>query len=71
MTRLVRLLYCLILAAFGAIVLLALAAGWWIFALPGAIFTGLFAFAAPWVLGARWRPPAPRPTRRPVVRRRR
>ena len=30
-----------------------------------------FAFVAPYVLGGRWRRPPPRPTRRPVVRRRR
>ena len=30
-----------------------------------------FVFVAPYVLGGRWRRPAPRPTRRPVVRRRR
>jgi hypothetical protein len=30
-----------------------------------------FVFGAPFVLGGRWRRPAPRPTRRPVVRRRR
>ena len=30
-----------------------------------------FVFVAPFVLGGRWRRPAPQPTRRPVVRRRR
>ena len=30
-----------------------------------------FMFSAPFVLGGRWRKPPPRPTRRPVVRRRR
>lgn len=30
-----------------------------------------FVFAAPFVFGARWRTPEQRPTRRPVVRRRR
>ena len=30
-----------------------------------------FIFVAPFVLGGRWRKRAPRPTRRPVVRRRR
>ena len=30
-----------------------------------------FILAAPFVLGGRWRAPAPQPTRRPVVRRRR
>ena len=35
------------------------------------LLTVPFVFGAPFVLGGRWRRPAPRPTRRPVVRRRR
>jgi hypothetical protein len=46
---------------------MALIVGWWVYALVAVIVGGCFAFAGPFVLGRRWRPPAPRP----VVRRRR
>lgn len=50
---------------------LALISGWWYYAVVAVVVAGCFGFAGPFVLGRRWRPPARRPTRRPVVRRRR
>lgn len=60
------------IAGFG--VLLILTAVWtgFLLALPLlALFLVAFLYTAPFVLGRRWRPPPARPTRRPVVRRRR
>ena len=67
MTLVMRVVYAFALAAFAAIAGLALAAGTPTIALAAA----LFAATAPFVLGRRWRPQPPRPTRRPVYRRRR
>ncbi|MEA2511836.1 MAG: hypothetical protein QOF33_3984 [Thermomicrobiales bacterium] len=60
-----------ILGLLGMMAVVTLIAGWWFYTIVAVILGGGFAFAGPFVLGRRWRPPAPRPTRRPVVRRRR
>jgi hypothetical protein len=60
-----------VLGVMGMMAVLSLIAGWWFYALVAVALAGCFAFAGPFVLGRRWRPRAPRPTRRPVVRRRR
>ncbi|HEY7033267.1 MAG TPA: hypothetical protein VH482_18145 [Thermomicrobiales bacterium] len=60
-----------ILGLMGMMAVTSLIAGWWFYALVAVVLAGCFAFAGPFVLGRKWRPPAPRPTRRPVVRRRR
>jgi hypothetical protein len=46
-------------------------AGWWVYSLVSLVLGAAFVYSAPFVLGKGWRPPQPRPTRRPVVRRRR
>jgi hypothetical protein len=46
-------------------------AGWWFHSLVSVLLGIAFVASAPFVLGRGWRPPEPRPTRRPVVRRRR
>jgi hypothetical protein len=60
-----------ILGLIGMMAVLSLIAGWWFYALVAVALAGCFALTGPFVLGRKWRPPAPRPTRRPVVRRRR
>ena len=58
----------------GVFVLLAVfagTAGWWVYSLVSLLLGTAFAYSAPFVLGKGWRPPQQRPTRRPVVRRRR
>jgi hypothetical protein len=45
--------------------------GWWLAVVLALLFMVMYAVAAPFVLGRRWRPRPPSPTRRPVVRRRR
>lgn len=71
MTTWGRIIYAVGLGAAALLTLAALLLGWWIYALVAVVCGALFAYAAPFVLGRRWRPPAPRPTRRPVKRRRR
>jgi hypothetical protein len=68
MGRVGRIFYIAFLAAFGAITVLALVAGLWIYAVFGIIFGGLFAYSAPFVLGKKWETPEPA-IRRPVRRR--
>jgi hypothetical protein len=46
-------------------------AGWWVYSIVSLLLGIAFVASAPFVLGKGWRPPQPRPTRRPVVRRRR
>jgi hypothetical protein len=60
-----------VLGLVGMIAVLALVVGWWFYTIVAVVAGGCFAFAGPFVIGRRWRPPAPRPTKRPVVRRRR
>lgn len=58
----------------GFLVLLAVMAvivGWWVYAIVAVVVGACLVFTGPWVLGRKWRPLPPRPTRRPVVRRRR
>lgn len=67
-------LYVSGLSVAGGTLLLALLMGWWAPALVALICGGLFAWAGRFVLGCGWRPPPPllpRPTRRPVYRKRR
>lgn len=59
------------LAIFGVLVLVALAAGWWLYAAASVLLGIAFFSSAPFVLGKGWEPPPRTPTRRPVVRRRR
>jgi hypothetical protein len=68
MGKIGRITYVAFLAAFGAITVLALVAGLWIYAVAGVIFGGLFAYSAPFVFGKKWETPEPT-TRRPVRRR--
>jgi hypothetical protein len=70
MSPLGKLLYALVLLGFGVIILLALLAGSLPIAGFAVLFGALFAITAPFVLGRRWRAPAPSPRRRPVRRRR-
>ena len=70
MTTLGHLLFWSVLGAFGVVALLALMLGWWLTVLLAAVFAAAFAATGPFVLGRRWRPAAPRPTRRPVRYRR-
>jgi len=63
--------YGLMLAFCAALVITALVAGVWLYVGLAVLFGALFAYAAPFVLGRRWRPRSPAATRRPVVRRRR
>jgi hypothetical protein len=60
-----------ILALVALMAVMALIMEWWIYALIAVLVGGCFAATGPFILGRRWRPPPPRPTRRPVVRRRR
>ena len=74
MTRLTLAFYWTGLAVAGVTVLHALLTGWWIPALVALFCGALFAYTGRFVLGAGWRPPPPpipRPTRRPVYRKRR
>lgn len=59
------------LGVLGMMAVVALIAGFWFYTLIAIVLAAAFGYTGPFVLGKRWRPPAPRPTRRPVVRRRR
>ena len=54
-----------------AMTIYAVVIGWWLAVVLALLFMVMYAVAAPFVLGRRWRPRPPSPTRRPVVRRRR
>jgi hypothetical protein len=56
---------------FVLLAVIALIAGWWIYSIFSVVLAIGFVISAPFVLGKGWRPPPPKPTRRPVVRRRR
>ena len=71
MTTLGNLFFWGTLALIAMMATVALIAGLWFYALIAVVIAAAFAFTGPFVLGKRWRPPAPHPTRRPVVRRRR
>jgi uncharacterized protein (DUF58 family) len=71
MTTYGNLFFWTILGLLAMMAVLSLIAGWWFYSLVAVVLAGFFSFAAPFVLGRRWRPPVPRPTRRPVIRRRR
>jgi uncharacterized protein (DUF58 family) len=58
------------LVVFIALALVAALAGWWIYGLASLLLAIAFCSSAPFVLGRGWRAPEPKPTRRPVVRRR-
>jgi hypothetical protein len=59
------------LGAFVLLATFAAIAGWWIYSFVSILLGIAFVASAPFVLGRGWRPPQPKPTRRPVVRRRR
>jgi hypothetical protein len=69
MGRIGRIIYVACLAAFGAITVLALVAGLWIYTIFGIIFGSLFAYSAPFVFGKKWETPGPAAPRRPIRRR--
>ncbi|HEY8446844.1 MAG TPA: hypothetical protein VIL01_07020 [Thermomicrobiales bacterium] len=71
MPSLANAIFWAVMGAFGVIVMLALAAGLWVYAAVGIVLAAAFAVAGPFVLQRRWRPLPPPPTRRPVRRRRR
>ncbi len=71
MGRYARIFYFAILALLVILALLAAIAGWWFYTILSAIFAAMFIATGRFVLGKGWRPPAPKPTRRPVVKRRR
>lgn len=71
MTTYGNLFFWTVFGLIGLLAVLALVAGWWAYAAAAIVLGACFGFAGPFVLGRRWRPPAPQPTRRPVVRRRR
>jgi hypothetical protein len=54
-----------------AMALVGLALGVWMFAVMALALGLCFALTAPFIFAQRWKAPPPRPTRRPVVRRRR
>jgi hypothetical protein len=59
------------IAVFLLLAVIAGFAGWWVYSIVSLLLGIAFVSSAPFVLGKGWRPPQPRPTRRPVVRRRR
>jgi hypothetical protein len=59
------------IVVFTLLAVLAAAAGWWLYTLIAVVLGVGFIVSAPFVLERGWRPHAPRPTKRPVVRRRR
>ena len=69
MTTLAKVVYLLGLGGFAALAILGLLAGGWLYPIVALLFGAAFAYAAPFFLARRWRPPPPRPTRRPVRRR--
>ena len=71
MSPAMRIVYGIIITAFGAIAALAFAAGSLAIPVAALVVGGLFAVSAPYVFGRHWRPVPPAPTRRPVRRRRR
>lgn len=66
--RVVYLIFSLLILG---VVLYGLSSGVLFVSAMAAVLAVPFALGAPFVLGGRWRRPPPRPTRRPVVRRRR
>lgn len=66
-----RIAFATVLAAAAALAFLAAVAGWWVYTVIAVLFGVIFALTAPFVLGRRWKRPVPRPTKRPVVKRRR
>jgi hypothetical protein len=71
MTTVANLFFWGTLGLVGMLAVVALLAGLWFYALVAFVIGAGFAFTRPFILGKRWFPPAPSPTRRPVVRRRR
>jgi hypothetical protein len=71
MTTPLKIAYWVVLLVFAAMAVTAALTEFWLGAALAVLFGAMFAYAAPFVLGRRWRPPPPSPTRRPVVRRRR
>ena len=70
MGRNARIVYVTCLTIFAVMIVLALVAGLWIYAVFGLVFGGLFAYSGNFVLGKKWQTPKPAPTRKPVRRRR-
>ncbi len=66
-----RIMYGVILGIGMVLVLYGVQRGPLVLSLAALVLMVPFVFAAPFVFGARWKTPERRPTRRPVVRRRR
>lgn len=71
MSPAMRMIYGIVIMAFGAIAVLGFTAGSLAIPVAALCVGGLFAASAPYVFGRHWRPAPPAPTRRPVRRRRR
>jgi|GEM_PF-3002141 len=71
MGRYARIFYFAVLALLLVLATMAAIAGWWFYTLLSAIFAAIFIATGRFVLGKGWQPPAQKPTRKPVVRRRR
>jgi hypothetical protein len=65
-----RVIFIGLMSIFGAIIVLSITAGFWVFAAFAVFFCALFAFSAPFVFAKRWEPPEPTSAPRPVRRRR-
>ena len=65
-----KLAYLAIILLIVVLVGFGLQTGYLFLSLLALVLAVPFVLGAPFVLGGRWRKPAPRPTRRPVVRRR-
>jgi hypothetical protein len=66
-----KIAYWVVLLVFAAMAIIALLTEFYVGAGLAVLFGAMFAYAAPFVFGRRWRSPPPAATRRPVIRRRR
>jgi hypothetical protein len=71
MTTPLKIVYWAVLVIFAVMAIILAVTEFWLGAALAVLFGAMFAYAAPFVLGRRWRPPPSEPTRRPVIRRRR
>ncbi len=55
---------------FGAIIILSITAGLWVFAGFAVFFCALFVISAPFVFGKKWEAPEPTSAPRPILRKR-
>jgi uncharacterized protein (DUF58 family) len=71
MTTPLKIAYWVVLLIFAVMAIILAVTEFWLGAALAVLFGAMFAYAAPFVLGRRWRPPPPPATRRPIIRRRR